>query len=130
MIGIIATRFLTGSPETIAVVITGVLAATALLAWTMWRAWKSAERSEKDFTYLRRRLLLWGTIYACSALFGIVEVATGKNPVESLVGLPVALWLVWVFFNSAHKVKAAQRTDHSGEETSVASQSHSQQPLP
>ena len=130
MIRIIATSFLAGSPETIALVITGVLAATALLAWTMRRAWKSVERSEKDFAYLRRRLLLWGTIYACSALFGIVEVATRKKPVESLVGLPIALWLVWVYFNSAYKVKADKLTDHSGEETSVASQSHSQQPLP
>ena len=100
-----ATHFQAGSPQMITTVIVSVLAATALLAWTMWRAWKSIERSEKDPAYHRRRLFRWGTIYACAALFVIVEVGTGKEPIQALSGLPIGLLLVWWYFRAAARVK-------------------------
>ena len=90
---------------TIATVIVAVSAATGALAWAMWRAVKSVERMERDARYLRRKLIWMGAIYVFAALFGIFEVVVGGQPVESLLGLPVALALAWFWLRAASRVK-------------------------
>jgi hypothetical protein len=93
------------SPGMIATVIVGVLASTELLAWMMWRACQSVERAERDPKYLRRRLFWLGMIYVGAAVFGIVEVASGQEPVQTLFGLPIGLLFAWWFLRAAVRVK-------------------------
>jgi hypothetical protein len=90
---------------TMATVITGVLVATAVLGWMMWRLARTAERMARDPKYLRRRLIWGAMIYVFGALFGIIEVARGEQPVQTLIGLPIALFLIWVILRSASKVR-------------------------
>ncbi len=93
------------TPTTIAIAIIAVLAATAALGWTMWRVVRSAERMERDPKYLRRRLIWVAVIYVFGTVFGIIEVATGQQPIQSLIGLPIVLAMIWFFLRSASKVK-------------------------
>lgn len=95
----------------IATVVVGVSAVSAFLAWLMWRAWQSAERAARDPKYLRRRLFWSGMLYVGVALFGIVEVAIGREPVQMLLGLPIGLLFAWIFLRAAVRVKVppAQR---------------------
>jgi threonine/homoserine/homoserine lactone efflux protein len=90
---------------TIATVIVGMLASTAVLVWMLWRVCRSAERAERDPKYLRRRLFWLGMIYVLGAVFGIEQVVTRQQPVQSLFGLPVALFLAWFWLKTASKVK-------------------------
>ena len=92
-------------PGTIATIIVSVLAASAFLAWMMWRACKSAERAERDARYLRRRLFQLGILYVGCAVYGIEEVATGKEHKEILLGLPIGLTLAWLYLRAASRVK-------------------------
>jgi hypothetical protein len=39
-----------------------------------------AERMQRDAKLLRRRFLFLGAIYACSASWGVLQVATGQQP--------------------------------------------------
>jgi hypothetical protein len=89
----------------IALVIGAVTASSALLAFAMWHAWKEAERAEHDLRYRRRVLLRLGLLYLGSAVFGIVEVVTGREPKEVLFGLPVGAVLAWGFLRAAIRVK-------------------------
>jgi hypothetical protein len=93
------------NPATIATVIIGVLVVTALMGWMMWRLYRSAERMERDPKYLRRRLVWGAMIYVIAALFGIIEVARGEQPIQTLVGLPIALFLIWALLRAASRVK-------------------------
>ena len=93
------------SPGMIVTIIVGVLAFSALLGWGAWRIFKSAERAEQDPRHLRRNLLRLGLIYIGCALYGIAEVVTGKQPVESLVGLPIGALLAWFYLRAAFRVK-------------------------
>ncbi len=93
------------TPVTMAAVIIGVLVATAVMGWMMWRLVRSAERMERDPKYLRRRLIWGAMIYVFGALFGIIEVARGEEPIQALIGLPIVLFLIWVALRSASKVK-------------------------
>ncbi len=88
-----------------ATVIIGVLVATAVMGWMMWRLARSAERMERDPKYLRRRLVWAAMIYVFGALFGIIEVARGEQPVQTLIALPIVLFLIWVILRSSRKVK-------------------------
>jgi hypothetical protein len=88
-----------------AVVIVGVLATTALLAWMMWRVCKSVERAERDPKYLRRHLFWFGMIYVFAAVFGVEEVVRGKEPIQSLIGLPIGLTLAWLWLRTASRIK-------------------------
>jgi hypothetical protein len=71
----------------------------------MWRLFRSVEQMERDPKYLRRRLIWGATIYVFGALFGIIEVARGEQPIQALIGLPIVLFLIWVLLRSASKVK-------------------------
>jgi hypothetical protein len=93
------------SPGMIATIIVGVLAFSAFLAWMAWRLCKSAERAERDPQYLRRSLLRLGLLYVGCAVFGIAEVATGRQPIESLIGLPIGAALAWLYLRAAIRVK-------------------------
>ena len=89
----------------VASIILGVSVSSAFLAWMMWRAWQSAERAARDPRYLRRRLFWFGMLYVWAAVFGIVEVVTGREPVQALVGLPIGLLFAWFFLRAAIRVK-------------------------
>jgi CDP-diglyceride synthetase len=102
---IIATDTEEWTPAMVAVVIVGVLGCTALLAWMLWRVYRSVERAERDPRYLRRILLFGVVLYGGSALFGILLVITGKEPIQSLLGLPVVAALVWFYLTSATRVQ-------------------------
>ena len=80
------------------------------MVWLFWRAWKSVERAERDPRYLRRRLVLLGMIYVFGAVFGIEQVATGQQPLQSLIGLPIAVGLAWFWLRSASRVKVPPQT--------------------
>jgi heme A synthase len=88
----------------VATSIIGVLVSTAFLAWMMWRVCRSAERAERDSKYLRRRLFGLGMIYVAAAVFGIVEVATGREPIQALIGLPIGATFAWLYLRAAVKV--------------------------
>ena len=90
---------------TIATVILGVSACTAFLAWGMWRTYRSAERAERDPKYRRRLLLAGAMLYIFAVVFGIFEVARGERPIQSLIGLPIPLLLIWYFLWLRAKVK-------------------------
>ena len=92
-------------PETIASVIAGVSVATAVLALMLWRVCKSVERAERDPRYLRRRLFGLGVIYVGAAVFGIEEVARGKEPIQTLIGLPIGLAFALFWLRMASRVK-------------------------
>jgi hypothetical protein len=92
-------------PGTVAWIIAGVSAFTALMVWVFWRLWKSLERAERDPRYLRRLLLVLPVLYACSTVFGVFEVATGREPIQALAGLPVVVVLSWAYIRMVLKVK-------------------------
>ena len=93
------------TPGMIAAMIVGVLAFSTALAWGMWRMFRRVERAERDPRYLRRLLMRGALLYACAALLGITLVATGSEPKESLVGLPIAALFIWTYFRAAMRVK-------------------------
>lgn len=93
------------TPATIATVIIGVLVATAVMGWLMWRLFRSAERMERNPKYLRRRLIRGAMIYLFGALFGMIEIARGELPIQALIGLPISLFMIWVILRTASKVK-------------------------
>lgn len=93
------------SPRVIAAVIVGVLALSALLAWGTWRVCKTAERAELDPRFLRKILLGLGLLYVISAALALGKVIAGKEPVQSLVGLPIGAALAWLFLRAAVRVK-------------------------
>jgi hypothetical protein len=64
---------------------------------------------ECDPRLLRRRFLLLGLIYVGSSVLGIAEVATGKQPPETLIGLPIAAALAWLLIRQATKVRIDPR---------------------
>jgi hypothetical protein len=90
---------------TMATVIIGVLVASAVLACMLWRLARSVERMERDPKYLRRRLIWGAMIYVFGALFCIIEVARGEQPIQALIGLPIVLFLIWALLRTASRVK-------------------------
>jgi hypothetical protein len=44
-------------------------------------------------------------IYVGAAVFGIVEVASGQEPIQTLFGLPIGLLFAWWFLRAAVRVK-------------------------
>jgi hypothetical protein len=89
----------------IATIIVGVSAFSAFLAWMLWRTWQSAERAARDPKYLRRQLFWFGMLYVGAAVLGIVEVATGREPIQALVGLPIGLLFAWFLLRAAIRVR-------------------------
>ena len=89
----------------LATVIIGVSVATAILGWMIWRGWKSAERAESDLRYRRRIFVRLGLIYLAAMAIGIADVLSGREPKETLIGLPIALLLAWFWLGTGLRVK-------------------------
>jgi hypothetical protein len=89
----------------IALVIAAVSVASAVLASAAWSIWKEAERAEGDARYRRRVLIRMALLYVACAVFGIAEVIAGRAPKESLIGLPIAALLAWLWLRAAIRLK-------------------------
>jgi len=89
----------------IALVIAAVTLSTVFLAVAMWGAWKEAEHAEGDARHRRRILLRLGLLYVGCAILGIAEVLSGREPKESLFGLPIAAILAWAYLRAGIRVK-------------------------
>lgn len=61
--------------------IIGVGVATAVLIWG-FQLVHDAEKMERNPKLLRRRLLLWGTIYIASSGWGIIQVVRAMSPLR------------------------------------------------
>jgi len=101
----LATNSTSASPAVMVTIIVGVLASCAFLGWLMWRACQSVDRAQRDPRYMRRLLLRGGLLYVGCALYGIEEVATGKMPIQSLLGLIIPGGLAWFYIRAASRVK-------------------------
>ena len=95
----------------LATVIVAVSVTTAILGWMMWRGWKSAERAESDMRHRRRIFVGLGLIYVAAVAMGIAGVLSGREPKESLIGLPIALLLAWFWLRTGPRVKVPRRTE-------------------
>jgi hypothetical protein len=89
----------------IALVIVAVTVSSALLAAGMWAAWRETERAERDPRYKRKILLRLSLLYIGCAAFGIAEVVSGREPKQSLLGLPIAAVLAWAYLRAATRMK-------------------------
>jgi hypothetical protein len=90
---------------TIATVIIGVLAVSALLGWMMWRVCRTAGRMEKDARFLRRILVGVAVFYSVGLCSAIVKVVTGEAPAWSLLFAPIPLYVIWVYLKAAKRAK-------------------------
>jgi hypothetical protein len=88
----------------IALVTVAVTVSTAVMVVGIWGAWKDTERAEGDARYRRRVLLRMVMLYVFCAVFGIAEVASRREPIESLFGLPIAAFLAWMYWRAAVRV--------------------------
>ena len=93
------------SPGTIAAIIVGVLAVTALLGWMMWRLARAVERAERDPRYVRRWLILFAALYGFGALTSVSRVISGDAPPLSLIGLAIPVLIVWYCCRAAIRMK-------------------------
>ncbi len=100
-----ATASATTSPGQIAAIIVGVLASCAFLGWMMWRVCQSADRGQRDPRYRRRVLLRGALLYALCAAYGVEQVISGNAPIQSLFGLVVPAFLIWLLIKQANRVK-------------------------
>ena len=89
----------------IALVVLAVTVSTVVMVVGMWGAWKDTERADGDARYRRRVLLRMALLYIFCAVFGIAEVASRRQPIESLFGLPVAAFFAWMYWRAAARVK-------------------------
>jgi hypothetical protein len=87
-------------------VIVAVAASSVVLAAAMWAVWKETERAEGDSRHRRRILLRLALLYVGCAAFGIAEVATGREPKQSLLCLPIAAGLAWAYLRAASRLKS------------------------
>jgi hypothetical protein len=92
--------------RTFAGVILLVLAASAIFGWFMFRAAKSLDRAESDPSYRRRLILIPVAIYVVSTVYGVSQVILGRQPVQSLIGLPFVLLLIYGGLKAAMKTGA------------------------
>jgi hypothetical protein len=90
---------------TLAAVIIGVSVTTVIFVWIIWRGWKSTERAETDLRHRRRIFVRLGLVYVVSSVIGVAGVLSGREPKESLLGLPVAVLLAWLLLRTALRMK-------------------------
>lgn len=81
-------------------IIGGIIAICALLGWLLLRVWMSQERLEANQRYRRRFLKLVIVVWGGYCVFGVIEVFAGKQPIESLIGLPFVLGFLWIALRS------------------------------
>jgi hypothetical protein len=94
--------------RTLAFAIIGVGVATAVLIWGSLHLVHDAEKMERNPRLLRRRLLLWGTVYVLSSGWGIIQVVRGNEPPAALVGIVVAASFAWLLIRGASRVNTGQ----------------------
>jgi len=92
----------------LAFAILGVGIATAVLIWLSLHLVHDAEKMERNPRLLRRRLLIWGTLYVFSSGWGIIQVVRGNEPPAALVGIVVAASLAWLLIRGASRVNTGQ----------------------
>jgi hypothetical protein len=46
-----------------------------------------------------------GVLYTGCAVFAIARVATGREPIKSLIGLPIGALFIWFYLRPAFRVK-------------------------
>ena len=84
----------------VAKIILGVLALCVVLVIFLFRLAKKSDRLEHDLRYRRR---CWGVIAGVWLAYTLLEIAMivlRKEPIESLVGLPVVGAILWVSWRS------------------------------
>ena len=94
--------------RTLAFAIIGVGVVTAVLIWGCFRLVRDAEKMERNLRLLRRRLLIWGTLYVVSSGWGIIQVVRGNEPPAALIGVVVAASLAWLLIRGASTVNTGQ----------------------
>jgi hypothetical protein len=92
----------------LALAIIGVGVATAVLIWLSLHLVHEAEKMERNPRLLRRRLLIWGSLYVVSSGWGIIQVVRGNEPPAALVGIVVAASLAWILIRGASRVDQGQ----------------------
>lgn len=94
--------------RTLAFVIIAVGVVTAALIWGSLHLIQDAEKMERNPRLLRRQLLLLGIVYVLSSGWGVIQVATGNYPPETLLGIAVAASMAWLLIKQASNVKSGQ----------------------
>ena len=61
--------------------------------------------SESDLRHRRRIFVRLGLIYVAAMAIGIADVLSGREPKETLIGLPIALLLAWFWLRTGLRVK-------------------------
>jgi L-asparagine transporter-like permease len=93
--------------------IVGVLVATIVFVFLMLRVARFSERAERDRSMAARPFVLLAVIYSAGMLFGLIGVATGEAPRETLVGLPIAILFVWACLKQVKRIRSASATNSS-----------------
>jgi hypothetical protein len=88
--------------------IIGVGVATAVLIWLSLHLVHETEKMERNARLLRRRLLVWGSLYVVSSGWGIIQVVRGNAPPAALVGIVVAASFAWIMIRGAGRVNNGQ----------------------
>ena|SRR5579864_7405657 len=101
------------TPASVTAVVVGVLALSAFFVWRLWRLYLSMERAERDARYRRRVLMRLPILYGASAVFGIVLVASGREPIQTLLGLPVVALLIWLYLKAALAEKVSPKPNNN-----------------
>jgi hypothetical protein len=89
----------------ITTIVISVILVGLLLGYGVSRTAKSADRARHDPKYRRRRLIGFAMVYIVVGVFIIAGVATGKERVEALYGLPVGVLITWFLLRTAIKIK-------------------------
>ena len=50
-------------------------------------------------------MLGMGILYSVNATYLIIRVATGAEPIQTLIGLPIGLLFIWAFFRAARNIR-------------------------
>lgn len=89
-------------------IIIGVLAASALIGFAAWRFIKTVESFNVRPARFRKLLLFLAALYCFGMISAIDDVLRHNAPAIGLLGLPIALYFVWMLFRAAnvHKSKS------------------------
>lgn len=85
--------------------IIAVLVATSLGGLALWWAAQMGNRALQDPRYRRRVLRLGGIIYIVFTVLVVGAVATRRERVEALYGLPMGALIAWILLRAAAKTK-------------------------
>lgn len=83
-------------------VVGGMTAAIVLGTWLLMR---DGFKMIDNPAFARKRLIFIGILYSLSTIFLIIEVLLHDEPPQILLGLPIAVLLIWNAFNSARRIK-------------------------